>query len=85
MTSRAQKIFDHFFSTTKKGFDETYWIFAIIAGAGIVTKLFGVGGLVASILAFASFYLFGRLTVRREIRIAKETEEEKKKQRAKTR
>ena len=36
------------------------WIFVIIAGAGIVTKLFGIGGAAASILAFVFFYLFGK-------------------------
>lgn len=72
MPSKFTRVMDHFLATTKKGFDNTYWIFTIIAGAGIVTKLFGIGGAVASILAFSFFYVFGRMSIRRERRLAKE-------------
>jgi hypothetical protein len=72
MGSKIRRVLDHFFATTKKGYDDTYWIFVIIAGAGIITKLFGIDGAAASILAFVFFYLFGRMSIRREKRIARE-------------
>ena len=78
MRSKFRKHLDHFFVTTKKGYDDTNWIFVIIAGAGVITKLFGVGGATASIIAFLLFYLFGRLSINREKRRAKERELEKK-------
>jgi hypothetical protein len=78
MTSKFTKAFDNFLATTKKGFDSTYWIFTIIAGAGIVTKLFGIGGAVTSILAFSFFYFFGRVSIRREKRLEKERKQARK-------
>ena len=78
MASKVQKVLNHFFLTTKKGYDDTYWIFVIIAGAGIVTKLFGIGGLAAAIIAFIFFYLFGRMSIRRERKIAEEKKGAKK-------
>lgn len=74
-----RKAFDVFYVTTKKGYDETYWIFVIIFGASVVTKLFGVTGLGASIIAFVCFYLLGRMSIRREKRLAEERPLDKKK------
>lgn len=72
VASKTRKILDHFFATAKKGYDDTNWIFVIIAGAGIITKLFGIGGAAASLIAFLFFYFFGRMSIRREKRIKKE-------------
>ena len=72
MTSKLTLVFDHFLDTCKKGYDSTAWIFTIIAGAGIITKLFGIGGAAASIVAFLLFYIFGRMSMKREKRLAKE-------------
>ena len=78
MPSKIRKVLDHFFMVTKKGYDDTNWIFVIIAGAGIITKLFGVSGLAASIIAFMLFYIFGVMSIKREKRIAKYRAERKK-------
>lgn len=72
MRSHLRRAFDSFFATTKKGYDEYYWIFVIIAGAGIVTKLFGIAGAGAAIVAFLAFYVLGRLSMRKEKRLAEE-------------
>lgn len=56
MTPKLRNIIDAFFATTKKGYDDYYWIFVIIAGAGIVTKLFGIAGAGAAIVGFLAFY-----------------------------
>jgi hypothetical protein len=72
MPSKIRKAVDHFLVVTKKGYDDTNWIFVIIAGAGVITKLFGVGGLAAAIIAFLLFYIFGRMSLKREKRIAME-------------
>lgn len=81
MAAKFRKVWNHFFMVTKKGYDDTNWIFMIIAGAGIITKLFGIGGAVAAIIAFALFYLFGRMGLRREKRLAEEEENTKKRAR----
>jgi hypothetical protein len=73
--SKLRHAVDVFFETTKKGYDATYWIFVIIAGASIVTKLFGIGGAAASIVAFGCFYFFGRISIAREKRRAEEEKE----------
>ncbi len=70
MADLREKI-DNFFTVAKKGYDSTYWIFVIVASAAVITKLFGVSGIVASVLAFFCFYIFGRISLRREKRIAK--------------
>lgn len=80
MAPGVRNAFNHFFTVTKKGYDDYYWIFVIIAGAGIVTKLFGVAGAGAAIVAFLAFYFLGRMSVRREKRIAREKAIEAKKQ-----
>ncbi len=72
MTSKIRRAFDVFYVTTKKGYDATYWVFVIIAGAGIITKLFGIAGAGASVLAFLFFYLFGKLSIKEEKRLARE-------------
>ena len=72
MTFRLRHAFDNFMATTKKGYDDTYWIIVIIAGAGIITKLFGIGGAAASIVAFLFFYFFGRISLKREQRLKRE-------------
>jgi hypothetical protein len=78
MPSKIRKLLDHFFLVTKKGYDDTNWIFAIILGAGLITKFFGVGGAAASIVGFIFFYIFGRMSMKRDKRIAKEKAEKKK-------
>lgn len=72
MASKLRMVLDHFFMTAKKGYDEYYWIFVIIAGAGIITKLFGIGGAAAAIIGFVAFYILGRAAIRRDKRLAKE-------------
>ena len=79
MAHLLRRAFDHFYDTTKKGYNEISWIIAIIAGASIVTGLFGIGGAGASVVAFALFYFFGRISVKREERLEKEKLLEKKK------
>jgi hypothetical protein len=78
MASRFRRALDHFFITTKKGYDEYYWIFVIVAGAGVITKIFGVAGFGASVLAFLLFYMLGRAAMRREKRLARERAQAKK-------
>lgn len=70
--SKMIKIIDNFISTAKKGYDSTYWIFVVIASGAIFTKFFGIGGTAATIITFVFFYLFGRISIRREKIIAKE-------------
>lgn len=77
--SKLRHSLDIFFETAKKGYDNTYWIIVIIAGAGVITKLFGVGGAVASVIAFIFFYLAGVMSIRREKRLKKEKAKAKKK------
>ncbi len=79
MASKLRKILDVFYDTTKKGYTEYYWIFVIIAGAGVVTKLFGIAGAGAAVVAFLAFYFLGRISIRREKRLAKEKLQNKKK------
>jgi hypothetical protein len=86
MGSKARKVrraLDIFYMTTKKGYDDYYWIFVIVAGPGIVTKLFGIDGAAAAIIAFICFYILGRLAIRREKRFAEEKLEREKASRAK--
>ncbi|MDE1825840.1 MAG: hypothetical protein KGH61_04765 [Candidatus Micrarchaeota archaeon] len=71
MASKLRGALHHFFATTKRGYDQTYWIFMIIAGASIVTKLFGIGGAGDSVIVFALFYIVGRLSISREMKIAR--------------
>lgn len=47
--------------STKKGYDKTYWIFVIIASAAVVTQVFGISGMLASVVVFAFFYYIGKL------------------------
>lgn len=79
MASGFKAAFHRFFAVTKKGYDDYYWIFVIIASASIVTKLFGLTGAGASIVAFLAFYVLGRLSISREKRLKKERLLEKKK------
>ncbi|MGD0729378.1 MAG: hypothetical protein ABR981_04855 [Candidatus Micrarchaeaceae archaeon] len=72
MASKLRNALDTFFITTKKGYDSYYWIFVIIAGAGIITKLFGIAGAGASIVGFLTFYILGRISIKRDKRLAKE-------------
>lgn len=78
MASRFVKAIDNFLDTTKKGYDETYWIFVIIFGAGIVTALFGIAGTAAVLVIFIFFYFMGRISIRREKRRAEERKNEKR-------
>lgn len=78
MVSKVRIVLDHFLMVTKKGYDDTNWIFVIIAGAGVITKLFGVSGLAASIIAFFLFYIFGRMSIKRDKRIAEYRAQKKK-------
>lgn len=78
MASKLRKAWDGFWETTKKGYEEYYWIFVIIAGAGIVTKLFGIAGVGAAIVAFLAFHFLGRIAIKKEKRRAKEKLLEKK-------
>lgn len=64
--------------TAKKGYDAYYWIFVIIAGAGIVTKLFGIAGAGAAIVAFFAFYFLGRIAIKRDKRLALEAKQKLK-------
>jgi hypothetical protein len=77
MASKFHRAVDHFLVVTKKGYDDTNWIFVIIAGAGIITKLFGIGGLAAAVVAFLLFYIFGKLSIRRDKLRAKEKAKKK--------
>jgi hypothetical protein len=79
MASGFKAAFHRFFAVTRKGYDDYYWIFVIIAGAGIITKLFGITGAGASIVGFVAFYVLGRLSIRREKKLKEERLLEKKK------
>lgn len=59
---------DHFFETAKRGYDDTYWIFMVIAAGAVITKLFGIGGFAAVVLAFVGMYILGLLTIKHEKR-----------------
>lgn len=73
-----RKVWDNFFITAKRGYDSYYWIFVILAGASIVTKLFGIAGAGAAIIAFLAFYFLGRFSIKKEKLLAKEKAREKK-------
>ena len=50
----------HFWNTTKAGFNETSWFFAVIGSGAIFGSLFGLTGVGAVALTFGAFYGIGR-------------------------
>jgi hypothetical protein len=69
---------DHFFVVTKKGYDDNVWIFILIGSGAVITKLFGISGTTAVLLAFVCFYVLGRLSLRSEKRLANKKPDAKK-------
>jgi hypothetical protein len=51
----------HLWQTTKKGYDEVYWLFYILGGGAIISKFFGLAGVAGTALTFICFYGAGRL------------------------
>lgn len=70
MSTLIEKL-DYFFLVTKKGYDDYAWVFIIIGSGAVITKLFGISGTTAVILAFICLYFLGRIGIRRDKRIAK--------------
>lgn len=50
----------HLWTTTKYGYNETYWIFVVIGSGAIFGQLFGITGIGAVFATLCVFYAFGQ-------------------------
>jgi hypothetical protein len=61
-TKRLKKIRKHalhFWETTQNGYNQTSWLFVVIAGSALLEQAFGLKGLAGSGVAIVIFYGIG--------------------------